>query len=812
MAITTPYYKITSCCPQATLFGFFHIPGLGTLPDGTYQYTGPTFTELTTGMEFDFGFCYTIEFQGSNSGYYPPAFNSGALQLRSACDDPDPYCKPCDSKLPAFSVFNCCDTSNVVNLNIDPATCIIIDGVWIYNGAIPYVQPISGFIFTPGDCYTVTEIADGAYEVGPDCTDFTITGLATCQIAETDGACPACALGLEFLIFTSCCDDTEILFKGPFPTSTYYGVKEYLGLPINGLENVCYSIETGVVGDPLVPDLAAYNLLPDPPTYVEGLTFSSLSEWNTDCGTYILECPSCIKQCYTLYDCDGNHFNTEIDLSGELNTFITIIQGGVPSGPWYVIENNSGNCNNAVSGFTVDPVVPDPCECTCYTIIGQCKFSYIDCDTGLIVSTSSTGLWQGCSLVFPFIGSFAGTPPIVTNYGPCIDNVVLDEWECPVICYRLEDCDGILPDIYATKVSLDTYAVLGLIVVLDGYPGTCWTVVDIDECVCAIDVIIIQSYGSCADCLGATNYKLTNCDNSGTIIYTSSDLSAYVGQVIINLDCDGCWLVEEVDLIPSDVPITVDTSYIGCVECARTYYLLEDCSGLLPDAITYTDLSAYVGAVIKLEYCPETCWEVSITLDPTDAGEVIFIDQGYSTCETCWATLPCICTTVRNDYTGEKDLYYRYVDCDFNFQYFTLLSGETSPKFCMIAWAIYHPETDYIETFGNCSQTIDADPWTCPPPIYPRRFIRPGYYVPACSIDKFEKITCKAAEAMYKKVLEQRYGISNCCPDDDNKWLIKKELIDLAGLVDPNYTCTTVQSCCNDAPNCGCTPLKTCNS
>ena len=65
---------------------------------------------------------------------------------------------------------------------------------------------------------------------------------------------------------------------------------------------------------------------------------------------------------------------------------------------------------------------------------------------------------------------------------------------------------------------------------------------------------------------------------------------------------------------------------------------------------------------------------------------------------------------------------------------------------------------------------------------------------------------------MYKKVLEQRYGISNCCPEDDSKWLIKKELIDLAGLVDPNYICTTVQSCCNEAPNCGCTPLKTCNS
>lgn len=810
MAISVPYYKITSCCPQTTLFDFFHIPGLGIVPDGTYQYTGPTFTEVSTGMEFDFGFCYTVQFIGSNSGYYPPAFNSGALLLLTDCDDP--YCAPCDSKLPAFSVFNCCDTSNVVNLNIDPDTCIIDDGVWIYDGAIPYVQPISGFIFTPGECYTVTEIADGAYEVGPPCTDFIITGLESCQIAEADGVCAACALGLEFLIFTSCCDDTEILFKGPYPTSTYYGVKEYLGSLVNGLENTCYSIEVGAVGDLLVPDLAAYNLLPDPPVYVEGLTFSSLSAINTDCSIYVDECPSCIKQCYTLYDCDGNNFNTEIDLSTYLNTFITIIQGGVSSGPWYVIENNSGSCNNAETGFTVSPIVPLPCDCDCYTVIANSKnCAYVDCDgnvqyTGPLVNTPV----KFCSLVYPsIIGNVqlpnGGPSPIyIQNEGLCIDG------ECPVLCYKLEDCDNILPDIYTNSTSLGIYAIIGAVVIIDGYPNTCWEVTETVVCDCAIDVTVFQYFLDCPTCKGTPKYKLTNCDSLTTIVYTSSNLSAYVGEVIIRLDCPGCWIVEEVDIIPSDVPITVDTSYIGCAECARTYYLLEDCTGYLPDAITYTDLSAYVGSVIKLEYCPETCWEVSITLNPLNAGEVVIIDQEYLNCDTCLLTLPCICITVRNDSTTSKE--YRYYDCILDVEFFTLLPGETSEKFCIRAWGIYFPETDYIESFGDCTQATVLDPWTCPPPIYPRRFIRPGYYVPACSIDKFEKITCKAAEAMYKKVLEQRYGISNCCPEDDSKWLIKKELIDLAGLVDPNYTCTTVQSCCNDAPNCGCTPLKTCNS
>jgi len=63
-------------------------------------------------------------------------------------------------------------------------------------------------------------------------------------------------------------------------------------------------------------------------------------------------------------------------------------------------------------------------------------------------------------------------------------------------------------------------------------------------------------------------------------------------------------------------------------------------------------------------------------------------------------------------------------------------------------------------------------------------------------------------------VLKARYGISNCCDAPDDKWLIKKELIDLAALVDPNYTCTvSTCGCTTDTCGCGCSSTpKTCNS
>ena len=122
--------------------------------------------------------------------------------------------------------------------------------------------------------------------------------------------------------------------------------------------------------------------------------------------------------------------------------------------------------------------------------------------------------------------------------------------------------------------------------------------------------------------------------------------------------------------------------------------------------------------------------------------------------------------------------------------------------------------TDYVEVFGDC--TLDTDVYTCPPQIYPKRKVEPGYKTPICSTEKYEKITCKSAEIYYKQVLYLRYGISDCCPDENDKWLIKKELIDLDALRDPDYVCTEINSCCptySCIGTCNCSPtVTTCNS
>lgn len=637
-----------------------------------------------------------------------------------------------------------------------------------------------------------------------------INNVFLCTEAEIEfNAAEPCLTSFRYYEFTNCCTQ-EVLSFGPGKTtfvSIIPGTYLYTGAPYQGLETgTCYTVANATT-----EDASYFGNLPDVPAN-SAANYTAASGCN---DTTV--CPGCDVPCYRLYSCDGSipPFNTYTDLEDYIGEFIEISLIGEPSlGCFYVQLTTTGSCADAVEVEVISQTCN--CECTCYTIIGTAKaVFYLNCETGQIDSVPlNLPELQICSQVYPVVqGAVSGTIPVITSSGPCENNLTTGEWSCPSECFVLTDCAGDLDPIYATKPSLSPFAILGQVVVLDNYPGVCWEITDTAECDCAIDVVVIQSYEDCPTCQNAPKYKLTNCDDKTLIVYTSTDLSAYVGQVVIIGDCPGCWFVEEIENIPSDVVVTITESYLNCTECARNYYELTDCTGFKDPIITYTDLSQYLGSVIKIKYCPETCWTVNATNDPTDAG-IVIPEVEYIDCPECLLTFPCVCTTVRNDSTTSKE--YRYYDCELVVQTFILAPGEKSERFCMRVWAEYYPETDYIETFGNCSETT-PNIWECPAIIYPRRSVQPGYNTPACSTEKYEKISCKSAEVYYKQVLYLRYGISDCCPEDTNKWLIKKELIDLDALRDPDYECSVVNPCCPNTPSCGqsscgCTPLIPCNS
>jgi len=608
---------------------------------------------------------------------------------------------------------------------------------------------------------------------------------------------PPPGFSISYYGFEPCCGEPIVYFRFDGTTDApNEGINIYNGPAAIGYNpitdsyvplenNQCYKVFRGEATDPASPiDGTNYgNLQVVPTAFGTNYIWDATSTYETPCGGEESGfCPSCETQCYDLWPCDGAlvAVTTDTDLSAYLNTFASIqVNADFGFSCYYVTLSTS--CINAVT-VVVDGDTPCvPCDCTCYEIIGTAKLNYVDCD-GNPIQTFVNGYWKGCTLTYPITDPAPGPNLVVTSHGDCVDG------QCPGQCYELVDCEGLLDPIYTTAQSLSPYATLGQTVVIQGYTN-CWTVNTSLTCDCAIDVVVVQVYADCATCNPAPNYILSNCDDLNTVIYTSTDLSNYVGEVLeISPDCPGCWLVEQVNgPIPSDVPITVVTSFTDCEACKTTYYRLSDCLEIQPDIVTFTDLSQYIGQTIKLEWCPDICWQVSVSQTSAGAGLLGDIANEFNTCQECIDTFSCVCKRIKNHDSIAHN--YDYLDCDGTVQTITLLSGERSDRICM-KLLLTSFATDYVETFGDCTNG------ECPPQIYPKRTVRPGYSTPICSTEKYEKITCKSAEILYKQVLNLRYGISNCCPEEDDKWLVKKQIIDLQTLVDPNYTCTP--------SNCGC--------
>jgi hypothetical protein len=617
---------------------------------------------------------------------------------------------------------------------------------------------------------------------------------------------PPPGLSGSFFGFEPCCGGNILYFA--FNSTTVQpnlGINIYAGPPALGfdpltnsyvpLANQCYRIFRGDALDPENPiNGTNYGNLQIAPTNFGGnYIWDSTTTYETPCGDEEPGfCPDCLTQCYTLYSCDGSvpPITTDTDLSAYVGSSASIQVNADLGFDCYMVTL-APDCLNAIT-VEVDGDIPCPCDCECYEIIGTAKLNYVDCD-GNPVSTFVNGYWKDCSKVYPFTNPAPGPNLSITNHGDCVDGL------CPSQCFELIDCDGILDPIYSTAQSLSPYAILGQVVQIEGYDN-CWIVDSVVDCDCAIDVVVLQAYNTCQECNPAPNYLLKNCDDLNTIIYTSSDLSNYVGQVInVETDCPGCWIVEEYpNPIPSDVPVDVQNAFEDCEACKTTYYVLSDCTETKANIITSTDLSAYVGSTIILEWCPITCWTVAVSQTSAGAGILGDISNEFETCEECLTSFPCVCSRLKNH--DRLSHNYDYLDCEGSVQTITLLAGQRSEKICMAHWLTSYP-TDYVEYFGNC--TLVNDIHICPAPIYPRRSLKPGYNTPHCSTWKYEQISCKAAEALYKQVLELRYGISNCCPEEDQQYLIKKQLIDLKALVNPDYTCLTPSCGCNTGCGCG---------
>jgi hypothetical protein len=254
---------------------------------------------------------------------------------------------------------------------------------------------------------------------------------------------------------------------------------------------------------------------------------------------------------------------------------------------------------------------------------------------------------------------------------------------------------------------------------------TCFTISKADNCDSAITLLnpqTIEVFTDCETC-NPPCFVLTNCTEPNVFIVTNTDLTQYVGNgtVLVNGDC---WTVTEALNCVDALPVVVTQAYADCEACLPKCYILTDCSNPALVLNVTTDLSQYVGQVVHIKNCGDTCWLVEETIDCQDCYDVTVIET--------------------------------FVDCD------TCL-----PK---------PPELPEVE-------------------LHPRR-VKPGYYTPACTPEYVEKVNCSYAEALYNEVISKRYGIKICCQEDKLKWEIKKHLLDLKSLYDPNLCKSTLNRCC----------------
>jgi hypothetical protein len=299
-------------------------------------------------------------------------------------------------------------------------------------------------------------------------------------------------------------------------------------------------------------------------------------------------------------------------------------------------------------------------------------------------------------------------------------------------------------------------------------------------------------YTALADCC----YLLTDCVNPAITHLTSTDLSTYVGQVITVQEYVGCFIVSQVPCGPVlNPPVTLILSYGpanngGCAACAPKCYLLTDCKGVATSILVNNDLSQYVGEVINIPGS-SVCWTVSLANNCQGSISVGTPTANFATCSLCAP----VCYLMVNC-ADPNDI--KITSTDLSAYVGQVIYIEGCPGVC---WQV-NISLDCTGAIPVVFQQAFADCETCnptpiPPPLElrPRR-IKPGYDTPGCDPAYTEKVNCTFGNAVYDQMTIIRYGITMCCNQPIEKWDIKKQLLDLRAIYDPELCKNTINKCC----------------
>jgi hypothetical protein len=675
--------------------------------------------------------------------------------------------------------------------------------------------------------------------------------------------CQTCSLPVYYTL-NDCCTNEPYTIDDQIVCFVYTGLCEPDTCPQDLLPLTITSISSEATPDYITGCFKLTQVQSVPPGAFTTNYLNAIASVET-----VSTCAECQECCYKLTNCKTDeiiysntstliqHFGNTVTLNGQEGCWQVGISAGncdcltVTTTNGQITVNYTANATGTYNGYNL------------YEFIAYDENAYIYFEPGKGWFMSLNGYGNAPSEIELAFTTFDGECPDSANEGFTwsLGEVILNsiqtevcpaECECPIpvtVLQSFEDCPSCLPIVaykftncnnqtlvqYSTE---DYSAYVGKTVELEC--GNCWFVSQIDYTPPSTQTItILYTFDSCIAC-NRTYYKLTDCLDPNNVTYTYTDLSSVIPTPIVDCEC-----IKVTYTLEGGSPVTVEVESSGTIEGKNYYnFTIGDYAGQLTYTQGWTFIIFEVGLqailsedtpcpfgvyntspedsifsafsvtscgslpVIKIKGC-DTCFTVEETREPINAG-IVTVTDSYIDCPECLETFPCVCNRITNQDTIAKD--FTYLDCLFEEVTINLQPNETSDKICLINWVLT-PEEEalvYIEHFGDC---INGQ---CPVEPLPKRKVKPGYSTPSCDIEKYEKITCKSSEIYYKQVMRRRYGISNCCPEEEEKWLIKKELIDLDALRDPDYICTPVTSCCGqtiETCGCGCNQtLKTCNS
>lgn len=741
-----------------------------------------------------------------------------------------------------YKFTSCCDANDVVSLSMSgfPGPLTNEPGTYIYVGPAPYYDSY-GVALIPGRCYYVeTPIALSSlvltFNTMPPSTQGGLAGdllyissnvgdgnNSTCENAVQ---CPSC----ESYTFCDACppdtvDITYTLVDGECVASNGHTSWSF---PVNSC--LCFVL---IPCDRVTPPFLSYTA--DLNNYLNEFVNVSYGDW------------------------DGCVYVSDLNISGML----------------------AANCEGSVD-VIIDAEVVCDCESVCYYIEGAQGISYVqyvdESDQLLQIVPTSTAPWLTiCSKVYPIVGN------VTANYtiqalGSCVDNT------CPQKCFKLIDCEDPTNILYSNTYVLLPAAINGSVITIAGFTECWTVEITTDECDCAVNVSILSTSDDCETCKKLVAYKLTSCNNTYATQYTYDDLSEYVGQTVLTdcgcflvelisyappsvqpivivtafdscenclrpyykltecnteeeiytysdlsmyvdqivkiANCDECWTVTETNVPDNPGIVTVVNSYENCIDCVTTAPCI--CTNVRNDnAVAYTyDYIDCFGETQSITVQPgETSPKVCLIrwLEPKECNCLIMTSTAGSSVTSNVLNSTGTLINFRPSWEGIPGtlfIYYNGTQWIMNNsqgqpQYYLPPSKSDCPSGTWKPFSSIPQQTpivistvscqSFYQYFGECNNGV------CPSPVYPKRSIRPGYNTPACSAEKYESISCKSSQILYRQVLTLRYGISNCCPEEDEYWLIKKELIDLAALYNPDYLCAP-PNC-----NCGCAVLTDCS-